>query len=102
MPLDEDETIIANAAYCIGALAAFFLVSGIAFYSDSKELAYFAISVSSLWGFISIGLYHHQKWGYYGLKTILYLMLPGYPLGTYIARRTLRHFEERDLKRFFH
>jgi hypothetical protein len=42
-----------------------------------------------------------NRWGFRSLKLILYLLYPGFPLGTYFSRRTLRYIEEFKIERYF-
>ncbi|PKN63142.1 MAG: hypothetical protein CVU57_20985 [Deltaproteobacteria bacterium HGW-Deltaproteobacteria-15] len=42
-----------------------------------------------------------NRWGFRSLKLILYLLYPGFPLGTYFSRRTLRYIKEFSIQRYF-
>lgn len=48
-----------------------------------------------------LGLRGRHKWGYWAGRGLFYLLLPGFPLGTYLARRGLSLLQEPDVRRQF-
>src|SRR5438132_2853089 len=50
---------------------------------------------------IGIGVVYPTRWGYFLLKCFLYLLLLGFPIGTYISYKTLSYMKHHQIKRHF-
>lgn len=48
-----------------------------------------------------IGIFLRTIWGFYLLKTYLYILILGIPIGTLIARYVLAHIRENNIKQYF-
>lgn len=49
----------------------------------------------------SLGLFSRRLLGYYALKVFLYALLLAFPIGTYIAIRTLRYMKRENIRSLF-
>lgn len=79
--------------------AVFFLFPGSTFYLWGEHrvgqgILLFLSGVVFLPVIAGLGLRRRYKWGYWIGKGLLYLLLPGFPLGTYLARRWLTLLQE--------
>jgi len=62
---------------------------------------YFGMCIS-FWYFITgIGLLAMRRWGYYLFVFFLYLMLFGFPIGTFIAYKSLKYIKKNKIKAYF-
>jgi hypothetical protein len=60
------------------------------------------ILVATGWHLITgLGIILQRMWGCYLLKFYLYVLLLGFPIGTYIAWQSLRYLRENEIERFF-
>ena len=73
---------------------------------DMSEIKYWPVvwtfvgSVSLFHLVLGIGVLFKRKWGFTIFKGYLYLLYIGFPIGTYIARKTLRYIEENRIEAF--
>ena len=49
----------------------------------------------------AIGIIYLRRWGYILFKIFLYIMLIGFPIGTFISYMTLSYMKRHDVKRYF-
>lgn len=49
----------------------------------------------------AIGVIYLKQWGYVLFKVLLYIMLIGFPVGTYFSYKTLSYIKQHNVKRFF-
>jgi len=49
----------------------------------------------------AVGLLRRNIWGYYLFKFFLYLLIISFPIGTFIAYKSLRYMRESDVKSLF-
>jgi hypothetical protein len=50
---------------------------------------------------MGIGVLQQRIWGYYMLKSFLYVLAIGFPIGTYIGLKSLKYLKEKEIKEFF-
>lgn len=50
---------------------------------------------------MGVGVLQQRIWGYYMLKSYLYVMAIGFPIGTYIGLKSLKYLREKEIKDFF-
>ncbi len=48
-----------------------------------------------------IGILRRTRWGYYLLKSILYLLLLSFPIGTFISYKSLKFMKKNSIKNEF-
>jgi hypothetical protein len=48
-----------------------------------------------------IGILLRSKWGYFLFKFFLYILLLGFPIGTFIAYKSLKYIKRNDIKTLF-
>lgn len=48
-----------------------------------------------------IGILLRSKWGYFFFKFFLYILLLGFPIGTFIAYASLKYIKRNDIKTLF-
>ena len=65
------------------------------------EFMYFTLMVSFFHFFVGAGIILRHYWSYYLFKLYLYLLLIGFPIGTYIAIKMLKYIDKYDVKKFF-
>jgi hypothetical protein len=92
---------VKNAGICLIGIA----VVGFAFHADSLRetggVRWFII-VMAVWHLSTgIGMLSRKIWGFFLLKLYLYVLLLGFPIGTWIAVRSLKYIKENDIVRFF-
>jgi hypothetical protein len=69
--------------------------------SPPAEIGYFFIT-TSLWYFVTgIGILSRKVWGYYLLKSFLYMLLLAFPFGTFISYKSLKFMKENTIKKEF-
>ena len=91
---------VRNAGIFFVAIA----IVGLAFHAGSlrePEFRWFIIIMTAGHLFTGLGILFRKVWGYYLLKSYLYLMLLGFPIGTWIAVKSLRYIKEKEIVRFF-
>jgi hypothetical protein len=62
---------------------------------------WFVIVVSVYHLVVGIGLIRKKKWGLYSLKAYLYLWYIAFPIGTFIAYKTLKYIERHKIETLF-
>jgi hypothetical protein len=50
---------------------------------------------------VGIGLIRKRKWGLYSLKAYLYLWYIAFPIGTFIAHKTIKYIEKHKIEIHF-
>ena len=50
---------------------------------------------------MGIGVLQQRIWGYYMLKSYLYVLAIGFPIGTYIGLKSLKYIKEKSIIDFF-
>lgn len=48
-----------------------------------------------------IGILSRKRWGFVFLKTYLYIMYLGIPVGTWLSKKILRYIKDHEIERFF-
>jgi lipid-A-disaccharide synthase-like uncharacterized protein len=83
----------------IGCLYTIYIVAKI----DSKSiLADYLGAIISVWYLATgVGTLFRKTWGYYFLKSFLYVLLLGFPIGTFIAVRSLRFMKINSTRKEF-
>jgi hypothetical protein len=79
------------------------LFSLYAIWSESApaSLGYFGITIT-LWYFVTgIGILTRKLWGYYLLKSFLYVLLLSFPIGTFISYKSLKFMKKNSIKKEF-
>ena len=62
---------------------------------------YFGIGVIG-WCFATgVGILLRKAWGYYLLKSFLYLLLISFPIGTFISYKSLKFMEKNSIRKEF-
>jgi len=87
----------------------FFLVGsaifGFVFFADSlRESAFskwFTIITGTWYLATGLGILSRKIWGFYLLKLFLYILILGFPIGTWIGIKSLRYIEEKQIVNFF-
>jgi hypothetical protein len=95
---------IRNLGLFFGVLGAVGIALHLAFLKDpqySIGFQIFVVFVSVVYLVIGWNIVARNRWGFRSLKLILYLLYPGFPLGYYFARRTLKYIEEYNIDRYF-
>jgi hypothetical protein len=60
------------------------------------------IILVSFFHFISgINIVTRNRWGFRNLKFYLYMLYPGFPLGYFFAKRTLKYIEAHNIEQYF-
>jgi len=65
------------------------------------EAQVFVVFLTVFYLVIGWNIVSRNRWGFRSLKLILYLLYPGFPLGYYFAKRTLRYIEHHNIERYF-
>jgi hypothetical protein len=60
----------------------------------------FVGSVSLLHFLLGIGILLRKRWGFIIFKGYLHLLYLGFPLGTYLARETLKYIDEHRIEEY--
>jgi hypothetical protein len=69
--------------------------------SPPAEIGYFFIT-TSLWYFVTgIGILSRKVWGYYLLKSFLYVLLISFPIGTFISYKSLKFMKTNSIRKEF-
>lgn len=58
----------------------------------------FVVSVSFFHFVLGIGVLLGKKWAFTIFKSYLYLLYIGFPIGTYVAHKTLKYIEENRIE----
>jgi hypothetical protein len=69
--------------------------------SSSAFIGYFGAAIT-LWYFVTgIGILKRKVWGYYLLKSFLYLLLLSFPIGTFISYKSLKYMKKNSIRKEF-
>ncbi len=72
--------------------------------NDSNFDSSFSIFLGYMTAFhlmMGLGLLLQKLWGYYLFNLFLYILILGFPLGTYISYKTIQFMKAHKLKNFF-
>ncbi len=88
--------LVALFAYCLSMYASLLTSETL----QAPVLHFFTIM--GLWYLTAgVGLLMRKTWGYYLFKALLYLLLIGFPIGTFISYKSLRFMRENSIKNKF-
>ena len=62
---------------------------------------YFGMVVTAWYFCAGMGVLFRRLWGYYLFKSFLYLLLLGFPIGTYISYQSLKFMRANSIKSEF-
>jgi len=62
---------------------------------------YFFIFVNALNAIVCVGVLSQSKWGYHLFRTLLYMLLFGFPIGTLISYSTRSYIQRHHIERYF-
>jgi hypothetical protein len=68
---------------------------------DVHEFVMFFVLTSGWYLITGIGILLRRKWGYFLFKFFLYIFLLGFPVGTFIAYKSLKYIKRNDIKTLF-
>jgi hypothetical protein len=69
--------------------------------SPPAFIGYFEITIT-LWYLVTgIGILKRKVWGYYLLKSFLYVLLLAIPFGTFISYKSLKFMKDNSIKKEF-
>jgi len=69
--------------------------------SPPADMGYFGITLT-LWYFVTgIGILKRKIWGYYLLKSFLYVLLISFPIGTFISYKRLKFMKKNSIRKEF-
>jgi hypothetical protein len=68
---------------------------------DVHEFVMFFVLTSGWYLTTGIGILLRRKWGYFLFKFFLYIFLLGFPIGTFIAYKSLKYIKRNDIKTLF-
>jgi hypothetical protein len=91
---------VKKAGFLFILIAIFGLFCLLAFLKESgfREL----IIIVTAWNLLTgLGIIFRTTWGYYLFKIYLYIMFICFPIGTYIAYKSLNYLKENQIERFF-
>jgi hypothetical protein len=80
----------------VGCLCTIYVVAKIE--SNSVFVNYFGLVISVWYLTTGIGTLARKPWGYYLLKSFLYVLLLGFPIGTFISLRSLRFMKKNSIR----
>lgn len=69
--------------------------------SYSTEGIIFLAIVTTWYVVTGIGILRRTRWGYYLLKSILYVLLVSFPIGTFISYKSLKFMKKNSIKNEF-
>ena len=85
----------------IGLAGLFMSYNLITKFDVGSTMNYFALTMS-LWSFLSgLGIIFKRPWGFYLLKSQIYLFYICVPIGTYIAYKLSKYIKENEIKAIF-
>jgi hypothetical protein len=70
-------------------------------YLSNHDLMWFILIVVAWHVVTGIGIILRTVWGFYLLKSYLYVLLLGFPVGTYIGWKSLVYLRDNEIKNFF-
>ena len=83
----------------VGCLYTLYAISTIE--SSPAFMGYFGTAIT-LWYFVTgIGILKRKIWGYYLLKSFLYLLLLSFPIGTFISYKSLKFMKKNSIRKEF-
>lgn len=60
------------------------------------------IIINMLWYLLTgLGILLQRIWGYYLLKIYIYILILGFPIGTYFVVKSLRYLRKYEIKNYF-
>jgi hypothetical protein len=62
---------------------------------------YLLIGILIFYFLTGVGVVLQRKWGYWLLKATLFMLMLGFPIGTYISYKTLSYMKKHQIKRHF-
>ncbi len=62
---------------------------------------YFGMTISVWYLAAGIGILARRIWGYYFLKSFLFILLVAFPIGTFIAYTSLKYMKKSSIKNEF-
>lgn len=68
---------------------------------DVHKFVTFFVLISGWYLTTGIGILLRSKWGYFFFKFFLYILLLGFPVGTFIAYKSLKYMKRNDIKTLF-
>jgi hypothetical protein len=68
---------------------------------DIHVFVIFVVVVGGWYLATGVGILLRSKWGYFLFKFFLYILLLGFPVGTFIAYKSLRYIKRNDIKPLF-
>jgi Zn-dependent protease with chaperone function len=66
--------------------------------SVSTEVIMFVAIMTTWYVVTGIGILRRTRWGYYLLKSILYLLFLSFPIGTFISYKSLKFMKKNSIK----
>ena len=61
----------------------------------------FVAAMTTWYVVTGIGILRRTRWGYYLLKSILYVLLLSFPIGTFISYKSLRFMKKNSIRQEF-
>ncbi len=68
---------------------------------DVHEFVTFFVLMGGWYLTTGIGILLRSRWGYFFFKFFLYILLLGFPIGTFIAYKSLKYIKGNDIKTLF-
>lgn len=62
----------------------------------------FMMTIATWFMLTGIGILLKKPWGFYLLKSVLYLLYIGWPLGTMLAKWILKYIKDNEIKLYFY
>lgn len=87
--------------FLIGAIG---LISHVLLLYDARytfEFRSFLLSLSIIHALMGAGVVFKKKWGFYCLKGYLFLLYIAFPIGTYIAFKSLKYINKYNIGEYF-
>jgi hypothetical protein len=69
--------------------------------SDRTEGIIFGVIMVTWYAVTGIGILKRKAWGYYLLKSFLYVLLISFPIGTFISYKSLKFMKKNSIKKEF-
>ena len=83
----------------VGCLYTLYAISTIEY--SPAFMGYFG-TVITVWYFVTgIGILTRKVWGYYLLKSFLYVLLLSFPIGTFISYKSLKFMKKNSIRKEF-
>ncbi len=68
---------------------------------DVHKFVIFFVLMGGWYLTTGIGILLRSKWGYFFFKFFLYILLLGFPIGTFIAYKSLKYIKKNHIKTLF-